>query len=210
MQATRRCTIPGCDRPHKGRGLCDLHRQRLNRTGTTDSPVTSLEARFWAKVDRRGPAECWPWTAATNAFGYGVIRPEGQRSGPYLRAHRVSLALAGVQVEGYIVRHKCDNPPCVNPAHLEVGTKAQNTADMLARGRHRNGRRLTEVEVYAIRELWRMGFPRKAIAAHFGVSGTNVTSITRRKTWRDLNAVTPPAARDLVAAIAESLGGAAA
>ena len=82
MKATRRCTVPGCDRKHKGHGLCDLHRQRLARTGTTDSPVRTLAERFWEKVDKRGPDECWLWTAAKKDGGYGVMRPEGQRSGP--------------------------------------------------------------------------------------------------------------------------------
>lgn len=186
MKATRRCTVPGCDRKHKAHGLCDLHRQRLVRTGTTDSPVKTLAERFWEKVDKRGPDECWLWTAATNEAGYGVMRPEGRRTGPTVKAHRVSLALAGVDVAGRVVRHRCDNPPCVNPAHLELGTQIQNVGDMVRRGRVAHGSmrsRLTEDDVRAIRARAAAGDLMRVIAADFGISRPTVSRIVNRKGW---------------------------
>lgn len=93
------------------------------------------EQRFWSKVDRRGPDECWPWLAAKSATRYGVFDKT--------RAHRVAYALThGLIPEGRIVCHRCDNPPCCNPAHLWLGTPKDNTADMVAKGRakfHRFG-----------------------------------------------------------------------
>lgn len=163
----------------------------------------SLAERFWSKVDRRSDDECWEWQGARKSGGYGVMRPEGQRNGPTVKAHRMSLMLAGVDVEGVVVRHRCDNPPCVNPAHLEVGTKAENSRDMVDRGRFtRPNARLTEEQAAQIKALLGFaGLTHKVIASHYGVTRGAVTAIATGRSW----AVTPPAARDLVGAVAESL-----
>jgi hypothetical protein len=81
------------------------------------------------------PSGCWHWNGVVGAHGYGVVWIGG-RQGNNRRAHRISLELSGVPVgPDDFVRHSCDNPLCVNPAHLSVGTPAQNTADMWQRGR---------------------------------------------------------------------------
>ncbi|MFE9337723.1 HNH endonuclease [Streptomyces sp. NPDC007063] len=191
---TRGCSVEGCPRPHRRNGLCDLHDQRMKRTGTTDDPRRlSLADRFWAKVDKRGPDECWPWTAVVNENGYGVMRPEGQRSGPTVKAHRVSLMLAGVDIEGHVVRHACDNPPCVNPAHLSVGSMADNSADRNSRGRTARGSRsgtakLTEQQVTEIRARAAAGHLHRLIAADYGISRPNVSRIVNGKGWRHVTA----------------------
>lgn len=185
----RLCSVKDCGRKHRRNGLCDTHDQRMKRTGTTDSPVKTLAERFWAKVDRRGPDDCWEWTKATNEHGYGVLRPEGRRSGPVLKAHRVSLELAGVEIEGLVVRHSCDNPPCVNPAHLSPGTQADNMTDRAERGGDpagsRNGNsKLTEAQVAEIRKRAAAGELHRALAAEYGVSRSNVTRIVGRGGWK--------------------------
>ena len=94
----------------------------------------TLHARFWQKVNVRGADECWSWLANKSAGRYGAIKVGGKR-GKDLKAHRIQMIWQGVEVEGKVVRHKCDNPLCVNPAHLEVGSQLDNVQDMLDRGR---------------------------------------------------------------------------
>jgi hypothetical protein len=90
-----------------------------------------LAARFQAKVDRRGPDECWPWLGSTNR-GYGLIS-DGHRQ---MRSTHVALDLDGRPVpKGMSAMHTCDNPPCVNPVHLLVATHLENMRDMFAKGR---------------------------------------------------------------------------
>lgn len=148
----------------------------------------SLESRFWAKVERCGPDECWPWTNATNEHGYGVMRPEGQRTGSTVKAHRVSAQLAGMDINGRKVRHSCDNPPCCNPAHLTPGTQADNVRDMHERGRGNVGSvngmaRWTEAQVVEVRTRVANGERRCDVADSMGIPRQTVSRIVNRKGW---------------------------
>lgn len=97
----------------------------------------TLRERFDRKFEKRGPDECWPWTGAREKSGYGRIHVSSYRSPGW--AHRVSYELAvGVIPEGMEVCHTCDNPSCVNPAHLFVGTTKDNALDKVAKGRNFN------------------------------------------------------------------------
>ncbi len=90
-----------------------------------------IKPRFWAKV--RVTPGCWEWTGAKTHFGYGKMMIAGK----VVRAHRVSYELhVGAIPSELLIRHRCDNPACVNPDHLEPGTQADNIQDMMERGRH--------------------------------------------------------------------------
>lgn len=103
--------------------------------------MTALLDRLWSKVkDVEFPEQCWTWKASTLPFGYGLIRL-GKRRIP---AHKLAWQeVHGPVPQGLCVLHQCDNPPCVNPAHLFLGTKADNNRDMKNKGRansHNRGR----------------------------------------------------------------------
>lgn len=218
----RNCDIPECSEKHKGHGLCNKHLLRQRRNGTTADPVKSLAERFASKIDRDGPPHpydrdlgpCHLWTGAVNEHGYGVMRPEGQRSGPALRAHRVALIIAGRDPGDLPVLHSCDNPPCVNPEQLHAGTKAENSREMVTRDRHARGERsgtakLAEGQVVEILRRRAAGEMYRDIAASYGVHRGTVGDICRGKSWRhiDRNAVTPPCSEVIVSALVECITG---
>lgn len=138
------CLIEGCEKKHFGKGLCQMHHKRYWRHGDPSVRYAAgnskwsheeFKLHFWAKVDRSGgPEGCWPWLGVRNASGHGRVNRE--RGSP-LYTHRVAYELSsGVRLaKGDLVCHRCDNPPCCNPAHLFVGTAADNIHDMVAKGR---------------------------------------------------------------------------
>jgi len=152
----------------------------------------TLEERFWAKVDKRGPDDCWEWQAAKNTRGYGMIRqPRTMRGyrGINFLAHRVSWVFANGPIpEGLCVLHHCDNPGCVNPAHLFLGTQADNVRDTADKGRTDRGEKrwsakLTEQNVHNIRYFLRLGTSQKVIAEGYGVSQAIISDIKTGKGW---------------------------
>lgn len=97
-------------------------------------PVAPIADRFWSKVDTDG--DCWEWQAAKNPKGYGFFGL-GRRGDGHALAHRVAYELTtGSIPDGLCVLHKCDNPGCVRPDHLWLGTRADNNRDMIGKGRH--------------------------------------------------------------------------
>lgn len=95
-------------------------------------PITPTEIRFAQKYEVNPVTGCWEWQACTNNIGYGFIRDSGKMR----TAHRVSYELfKGLIPAGKIVCHTCDNPKCVNPDHLWIGTNKDNYDDMVRKGR---------------------------------------------------------------------------
>lgn len=100
----------------------------------SDYPIThKMRARFWAKVPDRPEEGCWEWKASKGFRDYGKFR-----IGPtYMAAHRVAYYLAfGPFDESLLILHTCDNPSCVKPSHLDIGTQADNNLDKMKKGRH--------------------------------------------------------------------------
>ena len=148
-----------------------------------------LYDRFWSKVTPVGLDECWEWQASRDGRGYGMLRTErGVR-----RAHRVAWELAhGPVPDGTVFLHSCDNPPCVNVAHLRIGTRAENAADRDSKGRHvalrgeeHGSHILTEDQVRVIRRAPRQYGGNIALARQFGVTVATVSAIrSNPRVWR--------------------------
>lgn len=149
--------------------------------------------RFWSKVDRRGDDECWPWLASVRRKdeGYGAFYLNGRHQ----PASRVAYMLTyGDIPPGVVVCHRCDNPPCCNPAHLFLGTPQDNDADRVAKGRQARGSRngyakLTERQVWAIRQLRSIGAKPAWLAERFGVTPVYIWSLCtgHRGAWQHID-----------------------
>ena len=117
-------------------------------------------ARFWEKVRPAGSDQCWEWRDPPDTYGYGRLGyfTSKSESRPVLKAHRISAALFLPDYsEGLVVRHKCDNAICCNPAHLEMGTQAENIIDREKRGRGNHDAKLADIRAIADA---RRGVPR--------------------------------------------------
>lgn len=143
----------------------------------------SWQDRFWRFVDKS--FECWTWKGA-NVRGYGQLGVNGVNRS----ATRLSWEMANGPIpSGMFVCHHCDNPACVRPDHLFVGTPKQNTQDAVRKGRLARGSsishsRLTAEQVVAIRALVDSGITQTECARRYGVSIAAVNYIYRRVTWR--------------------------
>ncbi len=151
-------------------------------------------ARFMAKVNKT--ETCWLWTACLNYDGYGRfgIKKSDGRNVMVLAYHLSYQHHHGEIQEGLVVRHKCLNKHCVNPDHLEVGTRSQNQLDRRrdgtdARGEKHWGSKLTNDKVIQIRILAEIGVDRrlKTLANMFGISENQAWGIINRRNWKHLN-----------------------
>lgn len=148
-----------------------------------------IEVRFWKYVNKTN--DCWLWTGAVNHWGYGMIN-SGGKNGKAYRAHRISWEIHNGPIPtGINVLHHCDNPPCVNPAHLFLGTIADNNEDMTSKGRRRGGspagdnhprRQITDAQIAQIRAEYIPGVtPMKLFADRYGVTITTIWRKIRNK-----------------------------
>lgn len=188
------CSIDGCDRKLKSKsaGLCGTHHQRMLRHGSAQSDTAVMlvvqgdaMTRFTARI-KVMPSGCHEWQGGKLTDNYGSFRYQN-KSWP---AHRwLWVQTHGPIPAGLVVRHKCDNPPCANLAHLELGTKADNADDMVKRGRSLVGvlnhaNKLSERQVLEIKIAIRdRTAKQKDLALKYGVTPTLITSIKKGRAW---------------------------
>jgi hypothetical protein len=159
----------------------------------TEPLPSDLEERFMARVSPEPNTGCWLWTGGVQRRGYGAVAVS---HGDVRPAHRVAyLLFRGPIAAGMDVCHSCDNPPCVNPAHLWIGTRSENIRDMDRKGRRppvlsagvRNGRAL--IDETCAREIiaaLAAGEPPLVVARRLGVSPHITRGISRGRAWRHL------------------------
>jgi hypothetical protein len=184
----RNCDV--CGSYYKGYGayFCSIRCKAIWRSAHPETPLTK---RFWSKAEVTDLFKCWNWTSTKNHTGYGQFSIG--RKGKKL-AHRLAWQLTcGSIPQGKCVLHRCDNPKCVNPAHLFLGSQQDNIDDMVSKGRHgdargvNNGRsKLTEQDVLTVRSLSEQGINQLVIAAKFNVHRSAIYKIASRKTWKHI------------------------
>jgi hypothetical protein len=163
--------------------------RQSSRPGKHGPEPRALGERFWEKVDRHGPDECWPWIAARFAGkDYGAFRVGGQQR----RAHRVAYELTHGPIASHqLVCHSCDNPCCCNPSHLWLGSHADNHADRNRKERQAKGERsgmrlhpwkLSPQQADEIRRLRGQEYQRET-AHRYGVSQSMVWKIQTGLSW---------------------------
>ena len=196
--STRLCSIEGCGRPLLCKGYCGSHYQLWKRNG---DPLVrqhrrfirgNPEATFWLYVNKSGPVPalhpelgpCWVWTGRT-IRGYGQMR--WHRTIRYTHIISWFLSHHG-EWPTEDTLHRCDNPACVNPGHLFLGTHQDNMRDRnskgrQARGERQHGAKLTASDVVAIRQARADGKSPADLAAEYGVSRRAIYSATNGDTW---------------------------
>lgn len=169
----------------------------------SDHYTPKIMRHFWSKVDTSG--DCWTWQRYRCRKGYGIVRIEGQLQ----KAHRVAWMMTrGPIPDGMQICHHCDNPPCVRPDHLFLGSQSDNSKDMGSKGRHwlqkqperslfvrqptikprgtqNRHAKLTDEQVREIRKVHtEKRVSRRQIARMFNVSETTVRRVVNRELWK--------------------------
>lgn len=140
---------------------------------------TSVEDRFWSKVQVLNPASCWTWQGGFQTSGYGQFWFRGK----CWTAPRAAYTLTKGEIsDGMCVCHRCDNKKCCNPNHLFIGTPKDNMVDKTRKGRHGKAK-LTVDDVRTIRDRIKTGDTQVQIAKDYNVSPATISLLKRRITW---------------------------
>lgn len=174
LKITRLCQC--CQKPFRPWGG--------NHPGLFCSNTCRGISQFWSEVNKSDG--CWEWAGDRDRDGYGRFS-KGQR------AHRYSWVLHFAPIpKGLCVLHRCDNPSCVRPEHLFLGTNADNTADKVAKGRAQRGEqhgmaKLSELDIRRIRARYKEGgISQSLLASHYNVDQTMISAIVNYRNWKHI------------------------
>ena len=158
-----------------------------------NGPSEALVAAFAARVEPEPNSGCWLWAGSWSDLDYGMFASARRHGQDEIMAHRIAWRLSNGPVPtGLKVLHRCDVRACVNPAHLFLGTQADNIADMDAKGRRRTRglsgeqnpqARLSKAGVRAMRAAYSSGVSQHALAKTYGVAVMTVNRAVRRLSW---------------------------
>jgi hypothetical protein len=191
LRTCEQCGADFAPRPSSGNRMCSPKCRNA-------ALILPMADRFWPKVTKGD--DCWEWSRKRDRRGYGRFATTSSR---YVSAHRMAWELTHGEIpKGLSVLHRCDNPPCVRPDHLFLGTPADNVADMLAKGRESRGKQhgaaiknprrgsdkpeaiLTDDQVRAIRAAFtgKRG-ELAALARRYGIRPSHAWKIVHRTIW---------------------------
>lgn len=153
-----------------------------------------LKKRFFEGFDKSGdPNSCWPWIKGRDHYGYGQISSKKIK----IKTHRLSWIINNGPIpEGLYVCHSCDNPPCVNPKHLWLGTHKDNMGDLVTKGLTKKGvkhwnHKLTESDIRDICKHIEAGESQRYISKIFGVANQSISKIVTGKRWNGITGYKP-------------------
>lgn len=158
----------------------------MNFKNPLKTPFEEAIKLFWARVERT--ASCWNWTGSKHPKGYGQLTFMGYDQ----KAHRLSYLLHNGEIpEGLCVMHICDNPSCVNPSHLKLGTNQDNSDDKVTKGRQYRptgeknpAKILSEQKVQEIRQKYKTGlYTQLQLAIEYGTARSTIAEVTSGRTW---------------------------
>ncbi len=167
---------------------------------TIDKRTWTTEQRFWYFVDKKQDNECWNWSGACDSSGYGNFRIHNKLIGAHIFSY--ILHFGKPSEDKPFVLHHCDNPKCVNPNCLWVGTKKDNSDDKVMKNRQTKGEnvwcsKLTENQVKEIRALCiRKELTQTKIAKMFGVNPCTISNIHRNQRWKHNHDTQGPSSRE--------------
>jgi hypothetical protein len=197
----KNCSIENCENKYYGKGFCNKHYQKNKKHGDplagkySQSKAGSEE--YISENSEIDINDCWLWKRSKNKKGYGMSGLKGK----FIYAHRLSyLTFIGEISNNLFVLHNCDNPSCVNPKHLFLGTnqdnmKDRNNKNRQAKGENNGRSKLVQEEVDEIRTLWSAELEERAkgkdfqltqkeLAKRFGVGRMEINHIVNNKAWR--------------------------
>lgn len=154
---------------------------KLGKEFDMSNDTTKMRQRL-ALGSTQSDTGCWEWDGTITAKGYGSISWHSATH----RAHRVAYQVfVGEIPDNMCVCHTCDNRKCVNPAHLFLGTYADNNADRAKKGRSHGGYKLTHNDVLEIRRMLASGQPQRAVASRFSVNPSLIGAIAAGRVWKE-------------------------
>ena len=186
------CSVKGCSNKYYAKGYCEQHYQRVKQYGDPIGGIknhAAPEERFWRFVNKNTNNQCWEWIGKKTG-NYGGFSIGAKKLGSVL-AHRFSWTMHNNKEipKGMVIMHLCDNPLCVNPDHLSVGTYMENTHDMLKKGRHtyiahtgeKNGKSVLNEKI--VREIRQSDMNHAELGRFYNVSTSCIRGVRSGRTW---------------------------